>query len=405
MSAARPLLLVFATLISAIAAFACGSGHPLPSEPAPAPAPLVTARPSGDPPWTDTPALDSVPPGPLRGVFAKSHFKLDELRLVRNGLGQVVLLGGTRDENVEVQVQLPVMLAPEEGLCVRRKMGRTIEGRIRIFKGSDSSYSNVYAFVLRIDHANLTPYVPWGQLKGQPLKPEGQRIGTVSGRLLVMFEGERGWIGGHFEDMPVMQTADLGTFEPCSKGPVLGELGYHSGYRADLAPRVANVKPGPVSGMIGKAHFDARGVVLVPRFASDTDRPGWSLLVSSTSLRSDLLPMLAEMVPGSGFRSNSNVTVELDEEPRAGTCIERTADFASYIPEMDPPHVQLSITAYVPPKPDAPGRMSGAVVLDWMEKSYIMGTFSDAPVHHPDSEQMQKGKPLVAPERCDEPAH
>lgn len=402
MSAARALLCLFAALTSAFVAFACASERPLPSELAPSPAPLATARPSSDPPWTNTPTLDSVPPGPVRGAFAKRHFKLDELRLERNGLGEVVLLGKTSDENVTVQ--LPVMLAPQENLCVRRKMGRTAAGRIVVFRGEERHYSIEFAYVLQIDHASLAPYVPWSQRRGQPLAHEGQRLGTVSGRLLAMFDDERGWIGGHFKDIPVTQTADLGTFEPCSKGPVPGWLGYGDGYRADRAPRVVNVKPGPVGGMIGKAHFDARGVVLVPRFASNSDRPGWSLLFSSTSLRGDLLPMLTEMVPGSGLRSNSNVTVELDEEPRAGTCIERTADYAYYIPQMDPPHVQLSITTYVPPKPDAPGRMSGAVVLDWMEGSYIMGTFTDAPVHHPDSEQMRKGKPVIAPERCDEPA-
>ncbi len=403
----RALLPFVTVLISASVAPACVSERPLPSEPVsvPVPAPIVTARRPSNPPWTKEPALDSVPAGPVRGVFEKRPFKLDALRLERNGLGQVVLIGGTSDE--DVRVTLPVMFAPEENLCVRRKMGSTMDGRIVVFRGDERLYSNVYAYVLHIDRVSLTtPYD-----RGRPIETamDGQRLGTVSGRLLVMFSDGRedtgpGWMGGHFEDIPVMQKGDVGTDEDCSKGPVRGGLGTARAFRADLAPRVATVKPGPVSGTIGKQRFDARGVVLLPRLASDRARPGWSLLFSSTSLGPNSLPKRAETVPGSGFRTNSNVTVELDSEPRAGTCIERTADFAfsGPIPEMDPFHVQLSITAYVPPKPDAPGRVSGAVVLDWMEGSTILGTFTDAPVLHPDSEATGKGERPIAPERCAE---
>ena len=82
-------------------------------------------------------------------------------------------------------------------------------------------------------------------------------------------------------------------------------------------------------------------------------------------------------------------------------------NFAAAIDDPAP-----SASAY--PSPDTsrprslfPWALLGGIVLVtvWISPASCMGTFSDAPLHHPGSELIQKGKPRVARERCEEPAH
>ncbi|MBK8259636.1 MAG: hypothetical protein IPK82_44140 [Polyangiaceae bacterium] len=354
-----------------------------------------------DPVWTEKPRLENVPKGPLRGGFETRRFKLATVKfhVSADGIGSFLAKSG--DGTVEVEI--PIRFKPEEQLCVERSMGDTIDGRIVVESPGGRRFSNRYAFVLKIDRAELRPYP-----RGVEPSLEGFRLGAVSGKILVMFaEGKYGaggpaWVGGHFDNVPVYQHGDRGEEESCAKGPHQGGLGTSRAFRSDVAPRVMSLKPGPMTGKIGKVPFDVRGAVLFPRLAGDTRTGGWTLLFSSTSLKSDGMPQALENVPGKGLVTHRGVRVELQTEPVAGSCIERTADFAfsGPTPELEPPHIQLRVTAYVPPSVDVPGKMSGAAVLDWMEGSVVAGTFTDIPVQHPDSHAMKLTEPVIRPEKC-----
>jgi hypothetical protein len=315
-----------------------------PSDPAPATAGRAAparALPREDPPLV-TVGAGGLPVGDpggepgLHGVLGDQAVQFRNIRLVYTANRHVEL----RAEHGDARLLLPIVLDPAESRCVERPLGLGIgSGRLAL---DLERFSARFAYRLRVREMERRPYD-----HRAPASLEGQRVGSLSGDLIAVFQAGPysplgGWVAGNLTQIPVVQRGDSGRERQCTPGN----------------------QTGPLEGRFKGEAMDFRAVELSYFPQSDDSYPAGYELRLAAIRKAPRLRLRFESVPGAGSCTELRSTHEGDPGERGG----------------DVPRFRLEISRYVAATKDKPGSVSGHVRAEFRPDTTVEGAFEDVPV-------------------------